>query len=61
MDATTLTLDIRPGEVVTVGTDKVKIELVHKSGRLARLRFSAPKDTAIELTKQTAFETTPGR
>jgi hypothetical protein len=30
----------------------MKIELVHKSGKLARLRFSAPKETEIKLTKQ---------
>jgi hypothetical protein len=49
---TTLTLDIKPGEVITIGAEKMKIELVHKSGKLARLRFSAPKETEIKLTKQ---------
>ena len=45
-DTSSLTIDIRAGEVLQIGT--VSVELVHKSGQLARLRVVAPRDTAIE-------------
>jgi pyruvate kinase len=48
---TALTLDIKPGDVVSLDKGAVKIEVVHKSGKLARLRFVAPKETEIKLIK----------
>ncbi len=46
-----LTLDIKPGDVIALDLGKIKVELVHKSGKLARLRFIAPKETEIKLIK----------
>jgi hypothetical protein len=48
---TVLTLDIRIGDVIIMDHGTVKVELVQKSGRLARLRFVAPKETEIKLIK----------
>lgn len=49
---TLLALDIKPGDVVTIDRGRIKLELVHKSGRAARLRFVAERDTEIKLIKQ---------
>ena len=49
---TVLALDIKPGEVVEIDSGKIKLELVHKSGRAARLRFVAPVYTDIKLIKR---------
>lgn len=48
-----LTLDIKPGDVIAIDLGKIKVELIHKSGKLARLRFVAPKETEIKLIKDT--------
>ncbi len=48
---TALTLEIKPGDVVAMDMGKVKIELVQKSGKAARLRFFAPVETDIKLIK----------
>ena len=48
---TALALDIKPGDVVAIDAGKIKVELVHKSGRAARIRFVAPEDTDIKLIK----------
>ena len=42
-----LIADVRPGESIVIA-DGVAIELVHKSGQVARLRISAPRDVPIE-------------
>jgi hypothetical protein len=39
--------DVRPGEQLLVGG--VRVELVHKSGRLARLKVTAPHDVLVRL------------
>lgn len=49
---TALTLEIKPGDVVAMDAGKVKIELVQKSGKAARLRFVAPVETDIKLIKR---------
>ena len=41
-------IDIREGECIAVGDGVVMVELVHKTGRQARLQISAPRDVAIE-------------
>ena len=48
-NASSLTIDVRPGESLrfTSGAE-VSIELVQKSGQLARLRVTAPRDVKIE-------------
>lgn len=46
-----LTLDIRPGERVMIGGELVELQLVHKSGQSARIKFVAATDVKIELVK----------
>lgn len=44
-----LIVDVRPGDRVSIASGhEISIELVKKSGQLARLRVSAPKDVKIE-------------
>lgn len=43
-----LVLDMRPGETLNLDGDRIKVELLHKSGQLARLRVVAPHDVKIE-------------
>lgn len=44
-----LMLDLRPGEIVSIGDDGgIQVQLVHKSGQLARLRVVAPTKYRIE-------------
>jgi len=42
-----LTLDVRPGEVVTIGPG-IRIEVIQKSGQAARLKIVAPPQDKIE-------------
>lgn len=44
--SSSLIIDIRPGESLSVSG--ITVELVQKSGRLARLRVTAPRDMKIE-------------
>lgn len=41
-----LIMDIKPGESLDLG-GLVRVELVQKSGRIARLKVTAPKDVEI--------------
>lgn len=43
-----LVLDMRPGECLSLDGARIKVELLHKSGQLARLRVVAPRDVTIE-------------
>jgi sRNA-binding carbon storage regulator CsrA len=43
---TSVILDIRHGESVRV-SDLVRVQLLHKSGNLVRLRVTAPRDLSI--------------
>lgn len=47
-DTTTLTLDVRPGEFILLG-GIVRVELVQKSGRAARLKVTAPHEVDVKL------------
>lgn len=48
-DRSSLMIDVRPGEKISISSgQEVSIELVQKSGQLARLRVTAPKDVKIE-------------
>lgn len=53
-DASTLTLDVRPGESVllTQSGAQIEVQVVHKSGQLARLKVTAPRDVKIEHKEQ---------
>lgn len=44
--STALTMDLRAGERMLIGD--VAVELIHKSGQLARLRIVAPQNTSIK-------------
>lgn len=46
VDTSSLVIDVRPGERLVVAS--VTVELVQKSGQLARLRVTAPRDVKIE-------------
>ena len=41
-------IDIKPGDRVLIGGDLVTIELLQKSGQLARLRVGAPPQVPIK-------------
>lgn len=43
---TSVILDIRHGESVRI-SDLVRVQLLHKSGNLSRLRVTAPRDMSI--------------
>ena len=44
-----LIVDVRPGDRLTIAAGQdISVELVRKSGQLARLRVTAPKDVKIE-------------
>jgi sRNA-binding carbon storage regulator CsrA len=44
-----LTVDVRMGERLCLSSAaEVSIELIRKSGQLARLRFTAPREVKIE-------------
>lgn len=58
MKSSSLMLDLRPGEAIAIGEDGgVRVQLIHKSGQLARLRVIAPPDLPIQ--KQNAEEVSP--
>lgn len=42
----TLTIDVKPGERLAVSGMAI-VELMHKSGQVARLRVTAPRDVKI--------------
>lgn len=46
-----LIIDMRPGERLVLH-DMVTIELVQKSGRVARLRVIAPRDVSVKKSKE---------
>ena len=43
-----LTIDVRPGEQLLLDGKRIVVELLDKSGKLARLRVTAPRDVKIE-------------
>lgn len=43
-----LTIDVRPGEQLLLDGRRIMVELLDKSGKLARLRVTAPRDMKIE-------------
>lgn len=50
----TLIVDIRPGDRLSIAGQEVSIELLKKSGQLARLRVTAPIETKIDKYPATA-------
>lgn len=47
MRKSSLVIDVRPGESIDLA-GIVQVELVQKSGQLARLRVTAPQDVKIQ-------------
>lgn len=47
-DVSQLTVDVRPGEHLLLEGGRIVVELLDKSGKLARLRVTAPRDVKIE-------------
>lgn len=47
-DISQLTIDVRPGEHLLLDGRRIVVELINKSGKLARLRVTAPRDVKIE-------------
>ena len=43
-----LIIDVRPGDSLDIHGGIVTVELVHKSGQLARLRVTAPREVQIK-------------
>ncbi len=43
-----LTIDVRPGEHLMLEGGRIVVELLDKSGKLARLRVTAPRDVSIK-------------
>jgi sRNA-binding carbon storage regulator CsrA len=44
----TLIVDVKPGETISFpSADQVSVEFLHKSGKSARLRVTAPRDVKI--------------
>jgi hypothetical protein len=47
-DISQLTVDVRPGEHLLLEGGRLIVELLDKSGKLARLRVTAPRDVSIK-------------
>lgn len=45
---TSVIIDLRAGERLALHGGVVTVELMHKSGRMARLRVTAPREVLIE-------------
>lgn len=43
-----LTVDIRPGEQLLMASGLIIVEVLDKSGKVARLRVTAPRDMEIK-------------
>lgn len=43
----TLLLDVRPGERLVIGDGLATVEVLHKSGRVVRLRLNAPRNVPV--------------
>lgn len=43
-----MTVEVRPGQHLLLDGRRIVVELLEKSGKLARLRVTAPRDVKIE-------------
>lgn len=43
-----LTIDVRPGEHLLLDGRRIVVELLEKSGKVAKLRVTAPRNVKIE-------------
>ena len=48
VDVCHMVIDVRPGEHVLLDGSRIVVELLKKSGKLARLRVTAPSNVKIE-------------
>lgn len=56
MSMSFMDIDIKPGDRVVIGGALVTIELLQKSGQLARLRVGAPTQVPIKKELHDAFK-----
>lgn len=56
--ASNLIIDMRPGERLALN-ELVSIELIQKSGRVARLRVVAPREVQVKKEGKVVAETSP--
>ena len=47
-------MDLQPGDRLVLGDTGIEVELVHKSGRAARLRVAAPQTVSIVKSRAAA-------
>lgn len=47
-----LMLDVRPGDVVSIDDGRIRLEVEEKSGKLVRLRVIAPREVLVKLIKK---------
>lgn len=47
-DLSKLTIDIRPGDRLSIDGGRIQVDLLEKSGKVARLRVVAPRDMKIQ-------------
>ena len=55
IETSSLTVDVRPGEAVRLSSG-AEIELIQKSGQLARLRITAPREVRIERVERSRYK-----
>lgn len=51
-DRSRVYMDLAPGDTISFGETGVQIEVVGKSGRMARLRITAPRDVEIDRKRE---------
>lgn len=54
-----LILDMRPGDSLSLDGERIRVELLQKSGQLARLRVIAPDEVRIEKHAALATRSVP--
>ena len=55
MDMSFMDIDVKPGDRIMIGGHLVTIELLQKSGQLARLRIGAPSQVPIKKENHEAY------
>ncbi len=55
MEMSFMDIDVKPGDRIMIGGHLVTIELLQKSGQLARLRVGAPPQVPIKKEQHDAF------
>lgn len=53
-ERTSMIVEVRPGDVLHVGERAIDVELIQKSGQVARLKVTAPRDVVVEKKRKDA-------